>query len=61
MGSRRPPIPQGEGLGIDPIKSGLRQWADLPLPEVFKNIRELAIHFGKQQDDQTMLLVRRAS
>jgi len=53
--------PAGEELGIDPIKSGLRQWADLPLPEVFKNIRELAIHFGKQQDDQTMLLVRRAS
>lgn len=46
-------------LGVDPIKAGLRQWADLPLPEVFGNIRELALRFGKQLDDQTMLLVRR--
>ena len=46
-------------LGAEPIKSGLRQWADLPLPEVFRNIRELALRFGKQLDDQTMLLVRR--
>jgi len=46
-------------LGAEPIKSGLQQWAGLPLPEVFRNIRELALGFGKQLDDQTMLLVRR--
>jgi hypothetical protein len=51
----------GDELGIDPIKAGLRQWADLPLPDVFRNIRDLALRFGKQQDDQTMLLVRRSS
>jgi sigma-B regulation protein RsbU (phosphoserine phosphatase) len=50
----------GTELGIDAVKSGLRQWADLPLPEVFRNLRQLALDFGKQQDDQTMLLVRRS-
>jgi sigma-B regulation protein RsbU (phosphoserine phosphatase) len=52
---------QGAELGVEPIKSGLQQWADLPLAEVFRNIRELAIAVGKQEDDQTMLLIRRAS
>jgi sigma-B regulation protein RsbU (phosphoserine phosphatase) len=51
----------GDELGIDPIKAGLRQWADLPLPELFRKIRALALGFGKQQDDQTMLLVRRST
>ena len=51
--------PSGEELGIDPVKSGLRQWADLPLPELFRNLREQSLAFGKQMDDQTMLLVRR--
>ncbi len=51
--------PNGAELGSDPVKSGLCEWADLPLPEIFHNIRELALKFGKQQDDQTMLLVRR--
>jgi hypothetical protein len=53
--------PSGEELGIDPVKSGLRQWADLPLPELFRNLREQSLAFGKQIDDQTMLLVRRVS
>jgi hypothetical protein len=30
----------------------------LPLPELFTKIREMALCFGKQQDDQTMLLIR---
>jgi hypothetical protein len=50
---------RGEELGIEPIKSGLKQWAEKPLPEIFRHLRELALAFGKQQDDQTMLLVRR--
>jgi hypothetical protein len=49
----------GAELGSDPVKSGLCQWADLPLPELFRKIRELALRHGKQEDDQTMLLVRR--
>jgi hypothetical protein len=47
-------------LGIDPIKTGLREWAELPLPDIFRNLRDLALQFGKQEDDQTMLLVRRS-
>jgi hypothetical protein len=46
-------------MGVAPIKAALYQWADLPLPELFKSIREVALSFGKQQDDQTLLLIRR--
>jgi hypothetical protein len=49
----------GEELGADPIKAELCRSADLPLPELFRSIRELSLRFGKQQDDQTMLFVRR--
>jgi hypothetical protein len=52
---------QGSELGVEPIKSGLQQWAEVPLPELFRKIRELATRAGKQEDDQTMLLVRRAN
>jgi len=52
---------RGAELGVEPIKSGLQQWAELPLPDVFRKIRELAISQGKQEDDQTMLLVRRTA
>lgn len=51
----------GAEMGVEPIKSGLHQRADLPLPKAFQKVRELALHFGKQQDDQTMLLVRRSN
>ena len=50
---------QGIELGVQPIKAGLQRWGELPLPELFRRIRELATRAGKQQDDQTMLLVRR--
>ena len=49
----------GDELGIEPVKAGLCRWKDLPLQQVFGNIRGLALGFGKQADDQTMLLVRR--
>lgn len=52
---------QGTELGIEPIKSGLQQWADVPLHRLFQNIRGLATRTGRQEDDQTMLLVRRTS
>jgi hypothetical protein len=52
---------QGSELGVEPIKSGLQRWAELPLPQLFRNIRQLAIDVGKQEDDQTMLLVRRSN
>src|SRR5271165_1743402 len=44
----------GEELGVNAVKAGLCRWADLPLPELFRSIRELSLRFGKQQDDQTM-------
>ena len=49
----------GDELGIEPVKMVLRENPDLPLPEMFQKIRGLALNFGKQADDQTMLLVRR--
>ncbi len=51
----------GHEMGIEPVKATLRASADLPLPELFRTIRQLALAFGKQADDQTMLLVRRLS
>jgi len=50
---------EGEELGAEPIKSALQRGPKLPLPELFQQIRQLSLDFGKQQDDQTMLLVRR--
>jgi len=51
----------GEEMGIEPVKSALCESPGLPLPELFCKIRKLALAFGKQVDDQTMLLVRRLS
>jgi Stage II sporulation protein E (SpoIIE) len=50
-----------EELGMEAVKSALRRSADMPLAEIFRTIRSLALGFGKQADDQTMLLVRRLS
>jgi hypothetical protein len=48
----------GGEMGVEPIQGALQEGADLPLPELFTKIREMALRFGKQQDDQTMLLIR---
>lgn len=45
-------------MGIEPIKNILLEDAARPLPEIFEAIRSLALKFGKQDDDQTLLLVR---
>ena len=45
-------------LGMEPIKSAFLKAAERPLPEIFENLRKVALSFGKQDDDQTMLLVR---
>lgn len=45
-------------MGAEPIKRGLLQGADLPLPELFRRLREVALRHGKQEDDQSMLLIR---
>lgn len=49
---------KGNELGMEPIKSALRGHADEPLPQLFQHLREVALGFGRQEDDQTMLLVR---
>jgi serine phosphatase RsbU (regulator of sigma subunit) len=49
---------KGNELGIEPIKSALCEHADEPLPQLFQRLREVALNFGRQEDDQTMLLVR---
>ena len=49
----------GAELGLEPIKSAFLEAArDLPLPEIFERLRNLSLSFGKQRDDQTILLVR---
>ena len=45
-------------LGMEPIKSAFLKVADQPLSEIFEHLRNVSLSFGKQDDDQTMLLVR---
>ena len=49
----------GAELGLEPIKNAfLEAAADRPLSQIFERLRNLSLSFGKQDDDQTMLLVR---
>ena len=45
-------------LGMEPIKSAFLKAADRPLSEIFQHLRDVSLRFGKQDDDQTILLVR---
>ena len=45
-------------LGMEPIKSAFLKAADRPLSEIFERLRNVSLSFGKQDDDQTILLVR---
>jgi serine phosphatase RsbU (regulator of sigma subunit) len=45
-------------LGVEPIKSAFLKAADRPLSEIFDRLRNVSLSFGKQDDDQTILLVR---
>jgi len=45
-------------LGMEPIKSAFLKAAERPLPEIFEDLRNVSLSFGKQSDDQTILLVR---
>ena len=49
---------KGAELGIDPLKREFQKAADRPLPEIFDRLRKLSLSFGRQDDDQTLLLVR---
>jgi serine phosphatase RsbU (regulator of sigma subunit) len=48
----------GKEMGIEPIKDALVRSATKGLPELAASIREAALNFGKQNDDQTMLIIR---
>jgi Stage II sporulation protein E (SpoIIE) len=47
-------------MGLEDFKSALAQCGEKPLPEIYRELRERTLKFGKQTDDQTMLLIRRA-
>jgi serine phosphatase RsbU (regulator of sigma subunit) len=48
----------GREMGIEPVKDALVRSATQGLPELSASIREAALNFGKQNDDQTMLSIR---
>ena len=45
-------------LGMEPIKTAFLQTAERPLAEIFERLRSVSLSFGKQVDDQTVLLLR---
>src|SRR5882762_2729968 len=46
-------------IGMDEFKSMLLRCAENALPEIYRELRSGTMKFGKQTDDQTMLLIRR--
>jgi phosphoserine phosphatase RsbU/P len=48
----------GREMGMDRVKDVLGKSASHALPELSASIRQAALNFGKQADDQTMLIVR---
>ena len=48
----------GREMGLHPIKEAFKHSANQTLPDICAILRKTALTFGKQDDDQTMLLVR---
>ena len=48
-------------IGMGEFKSMLLACAEKPLPEIYRELRANTMAFGKQTDDQTMLLIRRVA
>lgn len=48
----------GREMGIEPVKDVVRRSADQGLPELSASIRQAALKFGRQEDDQTVLIIR---
>jgi hypothetical protein len=48
-------------IGLDEFKTMLLRCAEKPLPEIYRELRSGTMKFGKQTDDQTMLLIRRSA
>ena len=49
---------RGTEMGIAPLKEVLGRSASQKLPDLLSSMRATALNFGKQYDDQTMLIVR---
>lgn len=49
---------KGNEMGIEALKRKLQTSPDLPLADLFAQLRKTAADFGTQVDDQTVLLVR---
>lgn len=49
---------RGREMGIAPLKEVLSRSASQDLPDLFSRMRATALNFGKQDDDQTVLIVR---
>jgi serine phosphatase RsbU (regulator of sigma subunit) len=52
---------QDKEIGMEDFKSALAACAEKPLPQIYQEIRDRTLSFGKQTDDQTMLLIRRVA
>jgi serine phosphatase RsbU (regulator of sigma subunit) len=48
----------GKEMGIEPVRDVFARSANQELPELSACIRETALNFGKQEDDQTLLIIR---
>jgi len=48
-------------MGMEDFKSAFAACAEKPLPEIYQELRARTLKFGKQTDDQTMLLIRRVA
>jgi serine phosphatase RsbU (regulator of sigma subunit) len=51
--------PEERESGMEEFKLALAGCAEKPLREIYEELRERSLRFGKQTDDQTMLLIRR--
>lgn len=49
---------KGNEMGMETLKKKLQMNAELPLADLFGQLRKTAADFGTQADDQTVLLVR---
>ena len=47
-------------IGLEDFKLALAGCAEKALPEIYQEFRSRTLKFGKQTDDQTMLLIRRS-
>jgi serine phosphatase RsbU (regulator of sigma subunit) len=48
----------GKELGLAALESSIVEHADRPLRKIAQNLQQRADNYGKQADDQTILLIR---